>query len=116
MRLRVGGQSVRAVPEAPGGGDLGAGAGAGFADGWMASEIFAEWVAAMRSSVSGAERMPAWVRNEMKSVETEIKYAGYLEKQRRSIEKMKKAEDRTDSGVVRLPECERAVARDAADV
>jgi tRNA uridine 5-carboxymethylaminomethyl modification enzyme len=38
--------------------------------------------------------MPAWVRNEMKSVETEIKYAGYLDKQRRSIEKMKKAEDR----------------------
>ena len=59
-----------------------------------AGEIFAEWVAAMRS----AERLPAWVRNEMKSVETEIKYAGYLDKQRRSIEKMKKAEDR------RIPE------------
>jgi len=59
-----------------------------------AGEIFAEWVVAMRS----AERMPAWVRNEMKSVETEIKYAGYLDKQRRSIEKMKKAEDR------RIPE------------
>jgi tRNA uridine 5-carboxymethylaminomethyl modification enzyme len=44
------------------------------------------------------ERLPAWVRNEMKSVETEIKYAGYLDKQRRSIEKMKKAEDR------RIPE------------
>jgi tRNA uridine 5-carboxymethylaminomethyl modification enzyme len=56
--------------------------------------IFAEWVTAMRS----AERLPAWVRNEMKSVETEIKYAGYLDKQRRSIEKMKKAEDR------RIPE------------
>jgi tRNA uridine 5-carboxymethylaminomethyl modification enzyme len=55
-----------------------------------AGEIFAEWATAMNS----AERMPAWVRNEMKSVETEIKYAGYLEKQRRSIEKMKKAEDR----------------------
>jgi tRNA uridine 5-carboxymethylaminomethyl modification enzyme len=59
-----------------------------------AGEIFAEWVAAMNS----AERLPAWVRNEMKSVETEIKYAGYLDKQRRSIEKMKKAEDR------RIPE------------
>jgi tRNA uridine 5-carboxymethylaminomethyl modification enzyme len=59
-----------------------------------AGAIFAEWVAAMHS----AERLPAWVRNEMKSVETEIKYAGYLDKQRRSIEKMKKAEDR------RIPE------------
>jgi tRNA uridine 5-carboxymethylaminomethyl modification enzyme len=59
-----------------------------------AAEIFAEWVAAINS----AERLPAWVRNEMKSVETEIKYAGYLDKQRRSIEKMKKAEDR------RIPE------------
>jgi tRNA uridine 5-carboxymethylaminomethyl modification enzyme len=59
-----------------------------------AGEIFAEWVAAMDSVSSYGERMPAWVRNEMKSVETEIKYAGYLDKQRRSIEKMKKAEDR----------------------
>jgi tRNA uridine 5-carboxymethylaminomethyl modification enzyme len=59
-----------------------------------AGEVFAEWVAAM----SSAERLPAWVRNEMKSVETEIKYAGYLEKQRRSIAKMKQAEGR------RIPE------------
>ncbi|MBB5057174.1 tRNA uridine 5-carboxymethylaminomethyl modification enzyme [Granulicella aggregans] len=56
--------------------------------------IFAEWTSAMQ----GAGRLRAWVRNEMKSVETEIKYAGYLDKQRRSIEKMKKAEDR------RIPE------------
>jgi tRNA uridine 5-carboxymethylaminomethyl modification enzyme len=56
--------------------------------------IFTEWVAAM----DFAERLPAWVRNEMKSVETEIKYAGYLDKQRRSIEKMKKAEDRRIPG------------------
>jgi tRNA uridine 5-carboxymethylaminomethyl modification enzyme len=56
--------------------------------------IFTEWVAA----IDFAERLPAWVRNEMKSVETEIKYAGYLDKQRRSIEKMKKAEDRRIPG------------------
>ena len=37
-------------------------------------------------------KCPAWVRNEMKSVETEIKYSGYLDQQRRSIEKMRKAE------------------------
>jgi tRNA uridine 5-carboxymethylaminomethyl modification enzyme len=37
-------------------------------------------------------RLPVWVRNEMKTVETEIKYAGYLDQQRRSMEKMRKAE------------------------
>jgi tRNA uridine 5-carboxymethylaminomethyl modification enzyme len=39
-------------------------------------------------------RMPAWVRNEMKTVETEIKYAGYLEQQRKSMDKLKRAEER----------------------
>jgi tRNA uridine 5-carboxymethylaminomethyl modification enzyme len=34
------------------------------------------------------------VRNELKSVETEIKYAGYLQQQQRAIERMKKAEQR----------------------
>ena len=38
--------------------------------------------------------LPVWVRNEMKSVETEIKYSGYLDQQRRSMEKMRKAERR----------------------
>jgi len=40
------------------------------------------------------KKLPAWVRNEMKTVETEIKYSGYLDQQRRSIEKMRKAEQR----------------------
>jgi tRNA uridine 5-carboxymethylaminomethyl modification enzyme len=53
-----------------------------------ATEMLAAWVAAMDSS----ERLPAWVRNEMKTVETEIKFAGYLDQQRRSMEKLKKAE------------------------
>jgi tRNA uridine 5-carboxymethylaminomethyl modification enzyme len=61
-------------------------------------DMFAGWVAAMdtanRSSPAGAVRLPAWVRNEMKSVETEIKYSGYLDQQRRSMEKMRKAERR----------------------
>jgi tRNA uridine 5-carboxymethylaminomethyl modification enzyme len=39
-------------------------------------------------------KLPAWVRNEMKTVETEIKYAGYLEQQRRSMEKLKRDECR----------------------
>ncbi|HEY6306357.1 MAG TPA: tRNA uridine-5-carboxymethylaminomethyl(34) synthesis enzyme MnmG [Candidatus Angelobacter sp.] len=39
--------------------------------------------------------LSAAARNEMKSVETEIKYAGYLDQQRKSIERLKKAEQRT---------------------
>jgi tRNA uridine 5-carboxymethylaminomethyl modification enzyme len=43
----------------------------------------------------GSERRPfALMRGELKSVETEIKYAGYLEQQQRSIERLKKAEQR----------------------
>jgi len=34
------------------------------------------------------------VRNELKSVETEIKYAGYLDQQQRSIDRLKKSEQR----------------------
>src|SRR5580704_15418447 len=55
-----------------------------------AGEVFAVWTTAM--DAAGGERLPAWVRNEMKTVETEIKYAGYLDQQRRSMEKMRKAE------------------------
>ena len=55
--------------------------------------VLAEWVAAMDSA--GGSRLPAWVRNEMKTVETEIKYSGYLDQQRRTMEKMRKAEKRT---------------------
>jgi tRNA uridine 5-carboxymethylaminomethyl modification enzyme len=39
-------------------------------------------------------KLPAWVRNEMKTVETEIKFAGYLEQQRRSMERLKRDEAR----------------------
>jgi tRNA uridine 5-carboxymethylaminomethyl modification enzyme len=38
--------------------------------------------------------LSAAARNEMKTVETEIKYAGYLDQQRKSIERLKKAEQR----------------------
>jgi tRNA uridine 5-carboxymethylaminomethyl modification enzyme len=61
-----------------------------------AESALTDWVAAMDASVaSGCVRLPSWVRNEMKTVETEIKYSGYLDQQRRSIEKMRKAEKRT---------------------
>jgi len=36
----------------------------------------------------------AQIRNELKSVEIEIKYAGYLDQQKKSIERLKKAEQR----------------------
>ncbi len=42
--------------------------------------------------------LPSDVRNELKAIETEIKYAGYLDQQERAIERLKKAEQR------RIPE------------
>src|SRR5499427_6563622 len=45
-----------------------------------------------------ADHLPSDIRNEVKSIETEIKYAGYLDQQERAIERLKKAEQR------RIPE------------
>jgi tRNA uridine 5-carboxymethylaminomethyl modification enzyme len=45
------------------------------------------------SSAHG-EKLSSAARNEMKTVETEIKYAGYLDQQRKSMERLKKAEGR----------------------
>jgi tRNA uridine 5-carboxymethylaminomethyl modification enzyme len=42
-----------------------------------------------------SSKLSSAARNEMKTVETEIKYAGYLDQQRKSIERLKKAEQRT---------------------
>jgi tRNA uridine 5-carboxymethylaminomethyl modification enzyme len=59
----------------------------------MATQVeLGEWMEAM-DAAPGA-RLPAWVRNEMKTVETEIKYAGYLDQQRKSMEKLKRAEQK----------------------
>jgi tRNA uridine 5-carboxymethylaminomethyl modification enzyme len=46
------------------------------------------------NSASSAVKLSSEVRNELKSVETEIKYAGYLDQQQRAIERLKKAEQR----------------------
>ena len=44
---------------------------------------------------AGSEgHLTAQTRSELKSVETEIKYAGYLDQQKKAIEKLKKAEER----------------------
>ena len=56
------------------------------------------WVTAMDAAAASGSRLPSWVRNEMKTVETEIKYSGYLDQQRRSMEKMRKAEKRAIPG------------------
>ena len=55
----------------------------------LRDEVFASW---MELVVQG--HLPAPVRNELKTVETEIKYAGYLDQQKKAIEKLKKAEER----------------------
>ncbi len=50
------------------------------------------------SSAVDLSSLSSEVRNELKSVETEIKYAGYLDQQQRAIDRLKKAEQR------RIPE------------
>jgi tRNA uridine 5-carboxymethylaminomethyl modification enzyme len=58
----------------------------------LAPEFFEEEIRANpRESVA----LSSALRNELKSVETEIKYAGYLLQQERAIERLKKAEQRT---------------------
>ncbi len=49
-------------------------------------------LAEMASAVEHGGSLPAAHRNEARAVETEIKFAGYLEQQRKSIEKLKAAE------------------------
>ena len=55
------------------------------------------------------------LRNELKSVETEIKYAGYLLQQERAIERLKKAEQRAIPAMVRLWFGQRTVPRDTGN-
>ena len=48
-----------------------------------------------RGNQYSSEGLSSEVRNELKSVETEIKYEGYLHQQQRAIDRLKKAEQRT---------------------
>ena len=48
-----------------------------------------------QNGASSSSSSSAWLRNDLKSVETEIKYAGYLDQQHKAIERLKKAEQRT---------------------
>jgi len=58
-------------------------------------EAIAQIDASAAAYVRGEGGLPAAVRNELKTVETTIKYAGYLQQQERAIERLKKAEQRT---------------------
>jgi tRNA uridine 5-carboxymethylaminomethyl modification enzyme len=53
----------------------------------LSTEFFAR-----DSSVSSVGKLSSEVRNELKSVETEIKYEGYLLQQQRAMERLKKSE------------------------
>ncbi len=46
------------------------------------------------NSAYSAVELSSAARNELKSIETEIKYAGYLDQQQRAIDRLKKAEQR----------------------
>jgi tRNA uridine 5-carboxymethylaminomethyl modification enzyme len=54
--------------------------------------LLAEWVALDENPDQDARAGTAILRNEARAVETEIKFAGYLEQQKKSIEKLKAAE------------------------
>jgi tRNA uridine 5-carboxymethylaminomethyl modification enzyme len=54
---------------------------------------FAPWLSAL-TAANYPQTLPAWVRNEMKTVETGIKFAGYLAQQQRSMERLRKDEAR----------------------
>jgi tRNA uridine 5-carboxymethylaminomethyl modification enzyme len=60
----------------------------------LAPEFFRDESAPV-TSASPVAKLSSQDRNELKSVETEIKYAGYLQQQQRSIDRLKKAEQRT---------------------
>jgi tRNA uridine 5-carboxymethylaminomethyl modification enzyme len=62
----------------------------------LAPDFFADLSSA--APATSAVKISSSVRNELKSLETEIKYAGYLDQQQRAIDRLKKAEQR------RIPE------------
>ena len=53
----------------------------------------APWMRALEAA-GYPETLPVWVRNEMKTVETTIKFAGYLVQQQRSMDRLKREEAR----------------------
>jgi len=60
----------------------------------LAPNFFSESTASDERRTTKDGSLPASLRNELKSVETEIKYEGYLHQQQRAIDRLKKAEQR----------------------
>jgi tRNA uridine 5-carboxymethylaminomethyl modification enzyme len=57
---------------------------------------FAPWLVALEAAnYTNTRTLPAWVRNEMKTVETGIKFAGYLAQQQRTMARLRADEART---------------------
>lgn len=57
-------------------------------------DLLSSFFSSSATIASSAVHLSSAVRNELKSVETEIKYAGYLDQQQKAIERLKKAEQR----------------------
>jgi tRNA uridine 5-carboxymethylaminomethyl modification enzyme len=60
----------------------------------LAPNFFSESAANDERRTTNDSSLRSSARNELKSVETEIKYEGYLQQQQRAIERLKKAEQR----------------------
>src|ERR1700744_3241613 len=66
-----------------------------FFDRLAANPDLAPWVAALHAmNYRDTGTLPVWVRNEMKTVETGSKFAGYLTQQQRSMERLRRDEAR----------------------
>jgi tRNA uridine 5-carboxymethylaminomethyl modification enzyme len=58
--------------------------------------VMAPWLAALDAvDYIHTRILPVWVRNEMKTIETSIKFAGYLAQQRRSMDRLQRDEARS---------------------
>ena len=66
---------------------------------FAAKPEFAPWLTALEAAdYDRTHTLPVWVRNEMKTVETTVKFAGYLAQQQRSIDRLKRDEERSIPG------------------
>jgi tRNA uridine 5-carboxymethylaminomethyl modification enzyme len=68
----------------------------------QSNPTFTPWLTALAAATSLSPipyplspALPAWVRNELKTVETTIKFAGYLAQQQRSMQRLRADEART---------------------
>jgi tRNA uridine 5-carboxymethylaminomethyl modification enzyme len=61
----------------------------------QSNPAFTPWLTALNAvDYAQTRTLPAWVRNELKTVETTIKFAGYLAQQQRSMARLRADEAR----------------------